>query len=295
MTYIGHYEQITVINVTVGQLKPCRIKNSSSIKAVDGVALNSQIAIYYLAHLHHNYTNMNYSAINQTSTNPDTSILSNIMSNKSQLPPTTTDCPPPPLVSQVSICNTDSMTLAQKNIKSPPPIATRNRTRSQDDNTGITSVSEKPRSMSYLELSNRLDMAAARRQQKLKRRNSIEHQQSTRRSQRRRVTVDSSTDSDAILNSLVSTTSRKTEQRQLKPRQIHELSSSISTSTSSNDTVSDDTSIVDLVSSFSDSISIKDELAATNLAYMDELASELDFVWDQNEITMLQFDPTKKK
>ena len=148
--------------------------------------------------------------------------------------------------------------------------------------------------MSYLELSNRLDMAAARRQQKLKRRDSIEHQQSTRRSQRRRVTVDSSTDSDVLLNSLVSNTSRKTEQRQLKPRQIHELSSSISTSTSSNDTVSDDTSIVDLVSSFSDSISIKDELAATNLAYMDELASELDFVWDQNEITMLQYDPTKK-
>jgi len=212
------------------------------------------------------------------------------MSNKSQLPPTTTDCPPPPLVSRVSICNTDSMTLAQKNIKSPPPIATRNRTRSQEDTTATTPVSDKSRSMSYLELSNRLDMAAARRQLKLKRRDSIEHQQSTRRSQRRRVTVDSSTDSDVLLNSLVSNTGRKTEQQQLKPRQIHTLSSS----TSSNDTVSDDTSIVDLVSSFSDSISIKDELAATNLAYMDELASELDFVWDQNEITMLQYDPTKK-
>jgi len=221
------------------------------------------------------------------------------MSSKSQLHPT--DCPPPLLVSQVSvstICQiaNDSkqqdniMTLDPKNIKSRPPIATRNRTRSQDDTAGITSVSDKPRSMSYLELSNRLDMAAARRQQKLKRRDSIEHQPSTRRSQRRRVTVDSSTDSDAAILSLVSTTSRKTEQ-QLKPRQVHTLSSS----TSSNETVSDDTSIVDLVSSFSDSISIKDELAATNLAYLDELASELDFVWDQNEITMFQYDPTKKK
>ena len=194
------------------------------------------------------------------------------MSSNSQLHPT--DCPPPPLVSQVSISTiciaNDSkqqdniMSLDPKNIKSPPFVATK--TRSQEDTT------------------------KARRQLKLKRRNSIEHQPSTRRSQRRRVTVDSSTDSDVLLNSLVPNTSRKTEQQQLKPRQIHTLSSS----TSSNDTVSDDTSIVDLVSSFSDSISIKDELAATNLAYMDELASELDFVWDQNEITMLQYDPTKK-
>ena len=233
---------------------------------------------------------MNYSAIDQTS-NLDTTTSK---MSKSQLQ---TNCPPP-LVSQVSvstICiandskqqDDNNTTLDPKNIKSPPFIATR----SQDDTTGITSVSVKPRSMSYLELSNRLDMAAARRQQKLKRRNSIEHQLSTRRSQRRRVTVDSSTDSDAILNSLVSNTNRqKTDQQQLKPRQVHTLS----TSTSSNETVSDGTSIVDLVSSFSDSISIKDELAATNLAYMDELASELDFVWDQSEITMLQYDPTKK-
>ena len=232
---------------------------------------------------------MNYSAIDQTS-NLDTTTSK---MSKSQLQ---TNCPPP-LVSQVSvstICiandskqqDDNNTTLDPKNIKSPPFIATR----SQDDTTGITSVSVKPRSMSYLELSNRLDMAAARRQQKLKRRNSIEHQLSTRSSQRRRVTVDSSTDSDAILNSLASNTSRKVEQ-QLKPRLIHTLSSS----TSSNETVSDDTSIVDLVSSFSDSISIKDELAATNLAYMDELATELDFVWDQNEITMLQYDPTNTK
>ena len=258
--------------------RPCRIKNSSSIKAVDGVALNSQYCHLLPPHLHHNYNNMNYSAINQTSTNPDTSFItnnsnSNIMSNnnktKTQLPP------PPPLVSQVvsvsTICiandsktQDDNMTLDPKSIKSPPFIATR--TRSQ------------------------LDTSAARRQLKLKRRNSIEHQLSTRRSQRRRVTVDSCTDKDVLLNSLVSNTGRKTEQQQLKPRSIHTLSSSIS----SNETVSDDTSIVDLVSSFSDSISIKDELAATNLAYLDELASELDFVWDQNEITMLQYDPTKK-